>query len=862
MLKTHTSAKHKILSILLALLIVVSFMPQVPQVYADDIVGGNEAPIVSTWDGQSYDISWYNTEDTEFTLNSAAQFAGFAAIVNGETQIWDDDTNQPTPWYNGGTAIPGEPLKIGEQTIAADDFTDKIVNLNADVDLGGIYDAEEGTWGGAVWPVIGHYTSSSAAGSNDGLKGIPFKGTFNGNFHSISNMYVRGDYSAADDVASCNSKGLFGDLGHVALVKNVILTSGYVTVARFGGGIVGRNWGNVENCANGATVVGRGRGGAGGIVGANYYNNLPLPEITNSYNFGTVKNLGGSKYYHAGGIASLNEGVITNCYNVGTIISRDQAGGMAAESKTLMNSFTLAGTNVKATANGEEVSRTDALVGKNNGTIDATSAILTSDDMTDPAFVTLLNGEDNAFVPDLSGINQGYPILSGYALLAVSKELYSIEVKTQPNQRAYTSGDSFNKDGLEIEATYLNGEKSILADEDYSVTPEVLSSADTSVTVSYTDGDITKNVTIDGITVEKRTISAITEPAITGDATVNNTLSVSTGEWSETPDAVTYQWYADAAPITGATDSTYKLTVADHSKAITAQVTASKEECHDASIVSSPTAKVGACTIEVQSPSITGTAKVGQTLKVDAGVWNPEAEILGYQWLVNGTEIANATGTSYQIKSGDLGKAISVKVTAKILDYYTVVHTSTKTAKVTADFVKGDVKITGTVKVGKQLKAVPDSKWSPKPTYTYQWYANGQAIKNATKVNYTIASGDFGKQITVKVTAKKANYVTATKTSAKTAKVKAGDFTKGSITISGKAKVGQKLTAKTAKWSPTPTFTYQWYANGKAIKNATKSTYTLKAAEKGKKITVKVTAKKTNYVTVSKTSAKTTNVVK
>jgi len=76
--------------------------------------------------------------------------------------------------------------------------------------------------------------------------------------------------------------------------------------------------------------------------------------------------------------------------------------------------------------------------------------------------------------------------------------------------------------------------------------------------------------------------------------------------------------------------------------------------------------------------------------------------------------------------------------------------------------------------------------------------------------------------------------------------------------ISGTAKVGSTLTAAAGAWKPTPVpVTYQWLRSGTAISNATSSTYTLAAADKGKKISVRVTSAKAGYATVSKTSAST-----
>lgn len=74
-------------------------------------------------------------------------------------------------------------------------------------------------------------------------------------------------------------------------------------------------------------------------------------------------------------------------------------------------------------------------------------------------------------------------------------------------------------------------------------------------------------------------------------------------------------------------------------------------------------------------------------------------------------------------------------------------------------------------------------------------------------------------------------------------------------TITGSAVVGKKLTAKPGTWKPSSvTLTYQWLRNGKAIKSATKKTYTLTKADGGKKVSVKVTGKKKGYKTVAKTS--------
>lgn len=50
-----------------------------------------------------------------------------------------------------------------------------------------------------------------------------------------------------------------------------------------------------------------------------------------------------------------------------------------------------------------------------------------------------------------------------------------------------------------------------------------------------------------------------------------------------------------------------------------------------------------------------------------------------------------------------------------------------------------------------------------------------------------------------------------------------------------------------APGSTSPSYAYQWYADGKGIRGATRTSLLLKTAVRGKKITVKVTARRTGH---------------
>jgi hypothetical protein len=73
--------------------------------------------------------------------------------------------------------------------------------------------------------------------------------------------------------------------------------------------------------------------------------------------------------------------------------------------------------------------------------------------------------------------------------------------------------------------------------------------------------------------------------------------------------------------------------------------------------------------------------------------------------------------------------------------------------------------------------------------------------------------------------------------------------------ILGKVKVGKVLVAKPGSWTPAATsYAYTWKRNGKVIKGVTGARYRAKKADKGKRITVTVTAVRPGWASASATS--------
>ena len=84
--------------------------------------------------------------------------------------------------------------------------------------------------------------------------------------------------------------------------------------------------------------------------------------------------------------------------------------------------------------------------------------------------------------------------------------LTGIAVKTAPTKMTYNEGESFDATGMVIEATYSDTSKKDITTYTYAPTV-ALTTSDTEVTISYTEGGVTKTCT------QAITVNAVTPPA-------------------------------------------------------------------------------------------------------------------------------------------------------------------------------------------------------------------------------------------------------------------------------------------------------------------------------------------------------------
>jgi len=196
--------------------------------------------------------------------------------------------------------------------------------------------------------------------------------------------------------------------------------------------------------------------------------------------------------------------------------------------------------------------------------------------------------------------------------------------------------------------------------------------------------------------------------------------------------------------------------------------------------------------------------------------------------------------------------------------------------------------ISGSPTVNSKLTGDKGS-WTLEPNkYVYAWLRNGTVIPNATSTEHTVGPADAGAQLTFRVTASGIggpNEVSATSapvsiggsqggqsstpntpSTSSTPSTPAKPVTPALVVskkakLSGTARVGKTVKLTLPKLKQTKVkLTFSWYANGKVIKKQTKSSLKLTKRLKGKRITVKITLKKTGYKTLTITLGPTAKV--
>src|SRR6202043_3788300 len=128
----------------------------------------------------------------------------------------------------------------------------------------------------------------------------------------------------------------------------------------------------------------------------------------------------------------------------------------------------------------------------------------------------------------------------------------------------------------------------------------------------------------------------------------------------------------NCAAIAEATKQTYRVAPEDIESTIRVAVTATNSAGPSTPASSNQTAEVtlGPVPVNTALPTISGTAKTGQTLTAGNGTWTESPTGYAYQWQrcdkagANCAAISEATKQTYEVVQADGGSTIRVAVTA------------------------------------------------------------------------------------------------------------------------------------------------------------------------------------------------------
>ena len=355
----------------------------------------------------------YSTTGNEITLSSYTGTVpdgySFAYSVNGTaidgltfTMPAADVTVSPNfayiPWTGSGTTddpyiiIYPSQLDLLAQRVnsgmgddhAADGYGGRHFKLGADIEY-----THNTAWNDAA--------STEENFTRIGNNSKPFKGTFDGDGHTISGIRI---YKVGTNDAD-GYQGLFGYI-QSAKVENIILADARITGYDDDGGIVGYNNGcTVENCHVLSTVtvhaIQNNAFYHGGIVGRNSYGTVTGCTSAAAITFADGK----SGCNHYGGIAGYNSGTVKDCLYLGTTLNgTKRVGAIVGNSNsdgTVTNSYYTDPAITGKDNSGAALDHAASALGYNDGgTVAATVGLALRDDADNTGFLTLMAARTEA----------------------------------------------------------------------------------------------------------------------------------------------------------------------------------------------------------------------------------------------------------------------------------------------------------------------------------------------------------------------------------------------------------------------------------------------------------------------------------
>ena len=404
--------------------------------------------------GTTYHVRAYATNSADTSYGDDVTFTTAAAATS---DTWDGSV---ASGFAGGSGSSGDPYRIATAEQLARvanlvnsetenaNYGDKYYRLTVDLDLDN-----------RQWTPIGN--TSDLGGTN-------FKGTFDGDGHTVSNLAIG---TAGSPNATFANAGLFGYVYRGTVSDLLVLDVAIYSAGANAGGLVGYWNGTsgiatpVTNCCTTGSISGGSGANVGGLIGQAGY-----CSISNC--FSTCDVTGGENAF-AGGLlgTTVSPCPATSCFATGNVTSSGSvsiAGGLIGlMGDATANCYAAGSASTGATYWGGLVGYRDSgsvtgcyynstlnTEGAGSETGIATGKI--SADMKQPAFVVDLNttGYSGVWEAD-NGANEGYPVLTAVQLeVTDTAPVVTTAAVTDITRKAATGNGSLTSLGVPNATAY------------------------------------------------------------------------------------------------------------------------------------------------------------------------------------------------------------------------------------------------------------------------------------------------------------------------------------------------------------------------------------------------------------------------
>lgn len=379
----------------------------------------------------------------------------------------------------------------------------------------------------------------------------------------------------------------------------------------------------------------------------------------------------------------------------------------------------------------------------------------------------------------------------------------------------------------------------------HTVTRTYASPGTYNVTMTTTNGScsfpVTQQVTISNAVNPTASITAAPTGPICAGTTVTFTA---TGTGITT--AATYQWYVNNNPIAGATNATYTANNLPNGAQVHVVINPNNP-CAASAAVTSNVITITVTPPVTPSVSITSNPTTGicagSAISFTANPTNGGTAPT-YQWMVNGSPVAGATGATFTSSTLNNNDVVSVVMTSNATCTSSPTATSNTINVIVNPVVTPSVTIVMSPATG--ICAGSPITFTATPTNggtapTYQWLVNGNPVAGVAGATFTSSTLQNGDVVSVVLTSN-ASCLSAPTATSNSLNITTTNNVTPSVTITN-TPTGTNCAGTSITFTANPTNggtapTYQWLVNGNPVAGATGATFTSNSLNNGDVVTV------------------------